>query len=228
MRLNRLLFLGVLLTGLFFSCDKDDNRPRMEPERDRAEQDLEDQADLEAYLETHFYNYEDFENPSSNFDYRIKIDSITDKNSDKIPLMDSDLLEEKSYTYEDIDYNYYVLKVREGAGLQPKSTDSAFVSYQGELLSGQEFDRANNPIWFDLDQVIPGFSAAIPQFKASTGYTVNPDNTVIWNQDYGIGAVFLPSGLGYYSNPPGGIPQYSPMVFSFHVMGVRETEREEE
>ncbi len=49
----------------------------------------------------------------------------------------------------------------------------------------------------------------------------NPDGTLTFD-DYGIGAVFIPSGLGYYNTPPLGSPIeylcsiniYIPLVFN--------------
>ena len=46
----------------------------------------------------------------------------------------------------------------------------------------------------------------MPEFKGASGFQVNPDNTVTFNNDYGIGAMFLPSGLGYFANGQLDIP----------------------
>lgn len=225
MRLNKFLFGSLFLLVFSISCEKDED-PEIIPERDHTEQELADQEALQAYLETHFYNYSDFENPTANFDNIIRFDTISGANSDKIPLIESDLLEEKTVKYEDVDYTFYVLKIREGANLQPKFSDSTFVTYSGELLNGRMFDSSSSPVWFDLTRVIPGFSNSLVEFKSASGFVVNPDNTISWNDDYGIGAVFLPSGLGYYANPQETIPAYSPLVFSFKLFGVNEADHD--
>jgi hypothetical protein len=73
MRLRKLFFISALIGVLSVSCsDDDDNGPEEVPPRDPAEQAIEDDAALIAYLETHFYNYEEFENPPAGFDYQIK------------------------------------------------------------------------------------------------------------------------------------------------------------
>lgn len=197
-------------------------------ERDRAEQEAEDRIALQEYLETHFYNYEDFENPSADFDYVIRFDTINEANAGKRPLIESELLEPKTVVRDDIEYTIYILKVQEGEKQQPKFSDSTLVSYRGELLNRRRFDNATTPVWFDLVQIIPGFRQAVTEFKGASGFEINEDNTVSWTKDFGIGAVFLPSGLGYFSNYQENIPMYSPLVFSFHLYGVNEADHDQD
>lgn len=226
MSMNKYWLACLFLAVTLMSCEKDDDGPETVPVRDRAEQEIADQEALQEYLETHFYNYEEFENPSSSFDYKIEIDTINAANADKIPLIESNLLEEKTITREGIDYKIYILKVREGVSMQPKFSDSTFVSYKGELLDETTFDSSGNPVWFDLTRTIIGFTQALTEFKGASGFEVQPDNTIEWNNDFGIGAVFIPSGLGYFSNPTATIPAYSPLVFTFNLMGVNEADHD--
>lgn len=227
MRLNKFmlafLFLGALVV---VSCNKDDDNTEVVPPRDRGEQDVADQEALKKYLETHFYNYEEFENPSEDFDYNVRIDTLDGANADKTPLIESDQLIPKTFAYEGVDYKFYVLKVREGVKDQPKFTDSTFVSYRGELLNRTMFDNAVSPVWFDLTQTIPGFAQGIVEFKGASGFQVNSDNTIEWNNDFGVGAIFLPSGLAYFSNAQAAIPAYSPIVFNIHLYGVNEADHD--
>ncbi|NJY63556.1 hypothetical protein HC174_12445 [Salinimicrobium sp. CDJ15-81-2] len=229
MNLKKFLFLPVFAAALFISCDKDDEgSEEVVPPRDRGEQEIEDQAALEAFLDTHFYNYEDFQNPPADFNYRIEIDTIDAANAEKTPLSQSPLLETKTFTLENVEYTIYLLKVREGAAdqYQPKFSDSTFVSYSGTLLDRSMFDASTNPLWFDLTRTIPGFSQSLTEFKGASGFEVQPDNTVKWNNDYGIGAVFLPSGLGYFNNVQASIPAYSPLVFTFSLYGANEADHD--
>lgn len=226
MRFNKFLITCLFLALVLNSCSKDDDNPAPVPPRDRAEVELEDQEALMAYLDTHFYNYEEFENPTETFDYVLELDTINAENADKTPLSQSPLLETKTVKWEGIDYTMYVLKVREGAKDQAKFSDSTYVTYRGELLDQTVFDSSSNPTWFDLTQVIPGFGRAFEEFKGASGFTVRSDNTVAWNNDYGIGAVFLPSGLGYFNNPTPSISPYSPLVFIFNVYGVNEADHD--
>jgi len=227
MKLKKFSLACLIFSAIFVSCEKDED-PDSEPveARDRAEQEIADQEALLEYLQTHFYNYEDFENPSEDFNYNIQFDTIDGANADKTPLIESDLLEEKTYTYEGVDYTIYYLKVREGAKNQPKFTDSTFVSYRGELLNQSMFDSSENPLWFDLARTIPGFGQVLTEFKGASGFEVNPDNTVTFNNDYGVGAMFLPSGLAYFQNTQPGIPAYSPLVFSFNLFGVNQADHD--
>ena len=227
MNLRKFSLICLLFSVGFVSCNKDDKSdPDTVEVRDRAEQEIADQEALVEYLQTHFYNYQDFENPSESFGYNIQLDTIDGANADKTPLIDSDLLQTKTYTYQDVDYKIYILKVREGVKNQPKFTDSTFVSYRGELLDQSVFDSSNNPVWFDLVRTVPGFGQALTEFKGASGFEVNPDNTVTFNNDYGIGAMFLPSGLAYFQNSPPGLPAYSPLIFTFNLYGVNEADHD--
>lgn len=233
MRSHKILITSLFLAIFSMSCEKDDDGPETDPPRDRGEQDLEDQEALEDYLNTHTYNYEDFENPSEDFDYIVRFDTINEANADKTPLMESDLLETETVLWEDVEYTIYILKIREGEGEQPRFTDDVFIRYRGELLNREMFDNSVVPVWFNLvgnngnvPRAIPGFSHAFTKFKGASGYEVNSDNTVTWENDYGIGAVFLPSGLGYFSQAQGGIPAYSPLVFSFNLMRTNEADHD--
>ena len=230
MKLKKFFFLPVFLAVFLVSCDKDDEGSGADPipPRDRGEQEIDDQAALDAYLDSHFYNYEDFENPPADFDYAVRIDTINAANADKTPLSQSPLLQSKTFTYEDVDYTIYILKVREGVEgeYQPKFSDSTFVSYTGSLLNRSTFDSSNNPLWFDLTRTIPGFSQSLTEFRGASGFEVQPDNTIKWNNDFGVGAVFMPSGLGYFNNAQSGIPAYSPLVFTFRLYGANEADHD--
>lgn len=221
MRLNKLYITCLFLAVFTSACNKDDEGGNeVVPDRDRGEQELADQEAIEAYLETHFYNYEDFNNPASDFDYMVKLDTIDAENADKTPLIQSELLEKKVITRDDVDYTIYILKVREGVGEKAKFSDSTFVAYRGELLNRNRFDGSTTPVWFDLTGTIPGFGQSLNEFGGASEYTINDDNTVSWSNDFGVGTVIIPSGLGYFSAPKPGIPSYSPLVFNVQVLAV--------
>ncbi len=227
MRLNKIFILSLILALTLISCDEDDNRntPEFE-ERDPEEQALADADSINNFLDTHFYNYEEFENPSDDFDYMVRIDSITGDDADKTPLSEEENLMVKTVVRNDIEYSMYVLKVREGEGQQPRFTDSTLVSYRGELLNLNAFDNASTPIWFDLTTLIKGFTEGVVEFKGASGYKVNPDNTVDFNDDYGIGAIIFPSGLGYFSSSQTSIPPYSPLIFNVKLLRVNEADHD--
>jgi len=236
MRLNKLFIIGVLASTFLISCKKDDKNPtETVPPRDRGEQAIDDDEAILAYLQTHFYNAEDFQNPAANFDYIVNFDTITGDNANKTPIIDSDLLTTKTVRKDSMDYTIYILKIREGAGVKPTFADSTFQNYKGELLNRNLFDNTANPVWFDhpgtLSQSNPGIAVvaltqAMLEFGEASGFSINEDNTVSWNNDFGIGAVFLPSGLGYFNASPPSIPEYSPLIFSFQLYGVNEADHD--
>lgn len=236
MRLYKLFIIGVLASTFLISCKKDDkNDIETVPPRDRGEQAIDDDEAILAYLQTHFYNAEDFQNPPANFNYVVNFDTITGDNANKSPIIDSDLLTTRTVRKDSIDYTIYILKIREGAGDKPTFADSTFQNYKGELLNRNLFDNTANPVWFDhpgtLSQANPGIAVvaltqAMTEFGEASGFSINEDNTVSWNNDFGIGAVFLPSGLGYFNASPPGIPAYSPLIFSFQLYGVNEADHD--
>ena len=240
MRLNKILMI-CLLAFLVFSCDNDDDTPEPIPPRDRGEQAIEDDQALIEYLSTHFYNYEEFENPGEDFDYVVKLDTIAGENSNKTPIIESDKLMTKTVNFQGVDQQLYILKVREGEGQKPTFADSTYVAYQGELLNGNIFDsRLKSPTWFSLTPyytgsasrpsvegtLVKGFPEGLEEFRASTGFTTNPDNTVTWNNDFGVGTIFMPSGLGYFNNPQLNIPAYSPIIFNVNMYRVAEADHD--
>ena len=65
--------------------------------------------------------------------------------------------------------------------------------------------------------IIRGLQQAIIEFKGAGNIISNPDGTLSF-EDYGIGAVFVPSGLGYYQYPPAGdLLPYDQLIFSFEL-----------
>lgn len=208
--------------GLLFivSCQKDDDGPTIQPPRDRGEVQQESEANLEAYLETHFYNYEDFENPPADFNYDIVFDTIAGENSDKTALIDHPNLKSTQYNYQEVNYTLYVLEAKEGEGAQPTFADSTFVNYQGNIVGGRKFDGTTTPIWLNLPETIFGFGNGLKELKAGKGITQNEDGSFNYGTDYGVGAVFIPSGLGYFSNPTTSIPAYSDLVFRFKLYSI--------
>ncbi|CAM4341603.1 FKBP-type peptidyl-prolyl cis-trans isomerase [Gillisia hiemivivida] len=238
MRLTKLFILMVLTSISIISCEKDDDNERVAvPVRDPGEQAIEDDEALISYLQTHFYNEEDFQNPAEGFDYRIKFDSIAGLNADKTPLIDSDLLETKVVTRNKVDYNIYILKIREGFGAHPTFADSTFQNYKGELLDQISFDNTASPIWFDHPGTrtqansgiaVVALTEALVEFGGASDFIVNDDNTVQFTNDFGVGAVFLPSGLGYFSVSQSSIPAYSPLIFSFQLYKVNQADHDQD
>ncbi|GAA4318900.1 FKBP-type peptidyl-prolyl cis-trans isomerase [Pontixanthobacter gangjinensis] len=223
---------------LVFSCDKDDdNGSTPVPLRDRGEQAIADDQALIEYLSTHFYNYEEFEDPAEDFDYIVRLDTIAGENADKTPIIESEKLITKTVNNQGVDQQLYVLVVREGEGQKPTFADSTYVTYQGELLTGTVFDsRLKSPTWFSLTPyfnrssiegtLVEGFPEGLEEFRGATGFTTNPDNTITWNNDFGVGSIFMPSGLAYFAAAQPKIPSYSPIIFNINMYRVNEADHD--
>lgn len=230
--------LAVALLGVGCNND-DDGGGEVEPPRDAAEVLVEDDALLKEYLSTHYYNYAEFENPTAEFDYQIRFDTITDANRGSVIAL-IDQVETRQYDFEDVPHTLYVLVVREGVGEQVKLGHGVLFDYEGSLLTGNVFDQSFTPSYgatlsvavsssFELvgrGAYVEGFNRLLAELKTGTGYVDNPDGTITWNQDYGIGAAFMPSGLAYFNAAQGGIPAYSPLIFKIDTYAVEDVDQD--
>ncbi|MEZ4859383.1 MAG: hypothetical protein R2781_11290 [Flavobacteriaceae bacterium] len=229
--MNKIVFLTSLVTIMLLSivsCNKKDDGITFVPARDRGEEAPISTAIIKEYLETHFYNYEEFANPPANFDFKIKFDTLAGENATKIPLIDqvaSKTVPDR--VAEGVNYTLYYLNALEGGGEKPTFADVVTLRYEGTFLNTEFtlspytslFDSAASPVSFDLTNVVDGFQDGMIEFKTSpTGPITNPDGTISF-ENFGVGAVFIPSGLGYYVSPPNGspIPFYSQLIFTFQL-----------
>lgn len=216
---QKIVFFLILVSVAFTSCKKDDDgRPQPIPERDRAAEAIVAKAEIEEFLQSHFYNYEDFENPPAGFDYKIVFDSLVGENANKIPLIDQVSSKQVFDRVEtDVVYTLYYLNVIQGEGESPVFADEVLVTYKGQFLNLNTFDASDSPIKFDLPFVVAGFQEGLVEFNAATSFLENPDGTLSFD-GFGVGAVFMPSGIAYWLNSPSGIPVYSQLIFSFKLL----------
>ncbi len=231
--MKRLKFISPLLLLAFvilFSCNNDDdNGIIIVPPRERDEESIAAQIEIEEFLQTHFYNYEEFENPSADFNNIIKFDTISGDNANKIALINQvDFKMVTDIRDENVTYKLYYLNVDQGEGDEVEFTDIVTVSYTGMLLDELFlFDSSPNPVPFDLTQIVDGLQTALTEFNSGTGFISNPDGTIEF-ENYGIGAAFIPSGLAYFNTPPTGapIPFYSQLIFTFHVYQTKKSDQD--
>tara|TARA_R110002051_G_scaffold91205_3_gene160254 strand:- start:24643 stop:25728 length:1086 start_codon:yes stop_codon:yes gene_type:complete len=230
-------YLGLVAVLLFCTaCPKDDDGPTAIPLRDRGEQAAEDDALIRDFLQTHFYNYEEFAAAAPDFNGKIVFDTIAGDNADKTPLIDQ--VTTKTFNRVETDQTIYILEAREGVGeFTPTFADSTFVNFRGikieevtddsdnligTYLADSPFDSTANPIWLDLVATIEGFAKGVAGSKPGSGMPTDPDGdgTFTFAQDYGVGAVFMPSGVSYYAAPPAnsGLGLYANLVFVYDTL----------
>src|SRR5690606_35513832 len=197
--LNRMKFIFKVACLLFtvsiiaVSCKKDDDGVDRVPPRDRALEAIDAIAEIESFLQTHFYNYEDFQNPPAGFDYKIVFDTIAGDNATKTPLIE--MVQSKQVfdrVEPEVKYTLYYLNAIQGEGESPIFADETLASFKGQFLNLNTFDTSDSPLKFDLTQVIPGFMEGMVELNAATSYVENPDGTITFN-NFGVGAVFIPS-----------------------------------
>lgn len=232
MSLRKISFFILSFVLVFSACKKDDDSTEsvIEEVRDRAEQQVIDDATLQEYLETHYYNKSAFD---GNLNPKISDLSITEVPEDITISSDADSLlinvvETKTVDFADTDYKVYIFRINQGGGLEsPKFTDNIDVIYEGFSLEGEVFDSRVNleNDGFDLLNLIPGWRKVLPEFNTAESFIEEPDGTVNY-QNHGTGVMFLPSGLAYFSNATTGISAYEPIAFKFELIRMSENDHD--
>ncbi|TJY32171.1 FKBP-type peptidyl-prolyl cis-trans isomerase [Pontimicrobium aquaticum] len=219
----RYYLLALFSVSLMFNaCNKsedDDDPTPPDNTVDRAEQQIIDNDSLLGYFETHYYNSGFFvNNPNASMNDLVitKLEEGETVPEGHVLLKDSLSHMRKTTIFSDTDYEFYVLELNPGAGEKPNFTDTVRLNYSGNLLDESVFDGSVNPVDFDLTGLIRGWALAIPEFGVAESFTENGDGTVSYYNS-GVGVMFLPSGLGYFSGISPGIPEYSPLIFRFEV-----------
>ncbi len=222
-RIAAFLVLGFLIV----SCKNDDDAaPPPTPPRPLAEVAVEEEAKIQEYLKTHFYNYEEFDSIPENFDFKIQIDTIAGDSSNKTSLFEDMTSETVTVASADLGLSeggdvplkFYYLVAREGEGGSPTVADSTFFKYEGRKLNGSLFDSSDSFSWRYLPNFLRGFSIGISKLNAGGEIIVNNDGTTSI-ENTGIGMIIFPSGLGYYNSSPLGssIGAYEPLLFKLEL-----------
>lgn len=233
----RYYFILIITSLTLFSCSKDDNNIEEVPLRDYQEQFTADNTTIEEYLNS--YKIDVVNLPNNPADQDVVFTKITAPASERsiMSYLNSSTfpkLLSKEVKLHDIVYKLYYLVLREGTGEKPCNVDGVLPSYRGQYLSkstvnevttlaSTQFEEMKFPqSFFNLYEVVPGWSAVFPEFKTGSAVS-NDDGTVNYN-GFGAGVMFLPSGLGYYSSAQSTIPSYSPLVFSFKLYAVKRSD----
>lgn len=246
MKINKIIVF-FLLTLSAWSCKNDDDgnlEAELVPPRALSEVAVENDAELQEYFSTHFYNYEEFENPPADFDYAIKISPIDEDNNDKISISDSDKLsfvdiKVSSDNFQgdipvenDISHRLYYLSARDGGGENPTVVDSVYIEYEGFKLDNSVFDT--NLTWFDLQgtgtiensgQFVKGFEEGLTLIKDGNDLIENVDGTFRIT-DSGIGVIFMPSGLAYFNSLREVGTGYAPIAFKIDMLEANEADHD--
>ncbi len=239
------LKLGLCLFALatfFISCEEEDDSPTVIETRDRTEQQMADSDSLIDFLSTHYYNSSFFE---TGLDHKYTDIIITELPQDPdtgeyldMPDPDNNTLlidavgAPRTTTYFDTEYEYYVLNLNQGGGDSPKFTDRVSVRYEGTSVTTDEiFDVIATPQVLNLQGnfistsgVIKAWQLVIPEFNSASDFSIGNDGIVNYG-DFGLGVMFVPSGLGYFSNSTTGA-QYDNLIFKFELLRFEEEDHD--
>jgi hypothetical protein len=242
MKIN-ILKLSLCLTviaSIFVSCKDDDETTTTFEVRDRTEQQVLDKDSILLYLTTHYYNSGFFET-GENHKYsdiiitELPIDEDTGEYLEMPDPADNTLLinavETLTTTFEEADYEYYILRLNQGSGSSPSFADEIRVKYEGSsVINGNVFDSRITPL--DITLVGNGFSSfgtirawqlVMPEFNS--GMFVGTDNGIVNYDDFGLGVMFVPSGLAYFGGSNTGI-LYDNLIFKFELLQMEELDHD--
>lgn len=99
-----------------------------------------------------------------------------------------------------------ITTLKEGAGANPKMTDTVKVNYRGTLENGQEFDssyKRGQPATFPLSRVIPCWTEGVQKIKAG-----------------GKAKLVCPPNLAYGNREIPGIPANSTLTFEVELLDI--------
>ena len=215
---NIVFICALIISVISCSPDEEDTTVSV-PENDRTEQQVIDNDALVVYLNTHFYNSTEviaLANPTMADVVITELLEGETLPTDATLLMTA--VETKTTTYLDVEYEYYILRINQGGGSnRPNFSDNVRVSYSGNLLNEEIFDSSVIPKVFDLvnPDIIPGWRKVFPEFNVASSFTSN--SGLVTFENYGMGVMFLPSGLGFYAAFQTSIPSYSNLVFKFEL-----------
>ncbi len=241
-----IFFKSIVLFFLcltIISCSKSDSS--VAPLRDYKAQRDTDMTNIEEFMKSHYMTVVD--NPGGEDDQDVTFTLIPTGGTQVSIWNQTDYPVQTRFVNvnqgdEEVTYKIYYLKLREGTGTNSKSpcnVDKVFAAYRGEYIYkntdtsvnpsvvsylSTQFQEKKTPIAIDLFTSIRGWSEIFPQFKTGT-YSSNTDGTVSY-MGFGSGVLFIPSGLAYYSTSTGGIPSYSPLVFSFKLCEIERQDQD--
>ena len=99
-----------------------------------------------------------------------------------------------------------ITTLKEGAGANPKMTDTVKVNYRGTLENGQEFDssyKRGQPATFPLSRVIPCWTEGVQKIKVG-----------------GKAKLVCPPNLAYGNREIPGIPANSTLTFEVELLDI--------
>ncbi|WP_179349350.1 FKBP-type peptidyl-prolyl cis-trans isomerase [Winogradskyella pacifica] len=223
--------LLMVLSTVVISCKSDDDNTVTFVEADRTEQQVKDRDSILLYLSTHYYNSGFFETGSNHKYTDILIEGLAD--GEVVPdghTLLLDAVTTHTTEYLEATYEYYVLNINQGGGdSSPTFVDKIRVRYEGssvnDALEGnyEVFDSSVTPVDFNLQlggfvttSVIKAWQLVMPSFNVSSSYEIDEEGIFSFVNP-GLGVMFVPSGLGYFSGSTTG-SSYDNLIFKFELL----------
>jgi hypothetical protein len=235
---NTVTISSFVAIFLMFSCSDNTDDTVVTPPRAYDVEYAYDKAVIDTYLNDYTFDYASYLLDAS----KNVVFSKFDSNAPKPKLMSLlnattfPKLLVKEVALHDITYKVYYLFINEGVtAKKPSRVDDVLVGYRGFYLENQlgtlgtVTDFENNPYpttLFSLGTVIRGWGEILPLFGTGTIDATAPANNPTSYTNYGVGAIFIPSGLGYFNQATTSIPSYSPLVFTIKLYDVKRADQD--
>lgn len=236
---NAVTICGLLTLLMSLSCSKDEDEVPVTLIRDFTAQRNSDMEVIEKFL------YENTYEINANQDIIFKpYVALGTARLKELPTSGSIFpqLRSKNVSLHSVNggYTVYYIVFNEGnTAKRPTILDEVFTAYRGIYLQNtdgvlgvtEEFETTPYPTsLLSLTSVIRGWREIFPLFGTGTVDTTNPNGPSIY-QNFGVGAIFIPSGLAYFNEERREgliikIPSYSPLVFTIKLYDVKRADQD--
>jgi hypothetical protein len=230
-----------MMLTMSLSCSKSEDDIVVTPPREYAVQYATDLAVIESYLNKYTYTI----NSANDINFLLHTASSLNPKLKDLPTSGS-VFPQLHYKFVELHdlpnggYKVYYIVFNEGnQAKKPSRVDDVFTAYRGFYLENQSgvlgstLDFDNNPSptnLFSLTSVVRGWTEIFPLFGTGTVDSSASVNDPVVYQNYGVGAIFIPSGLGYFDREIKDalnivkIPSYSPLVFTFKLYDLKRSD----
>ena len=93
--------------------------------------------------------------------------------------------------------------VKKGKGKKPHANSDILCTYSCTLPDGTQLDRSVEPIQFNMDRLIKGFSEGVLRMKEGAHYIL-----------------YVPADLGYGNKTVGDVPPHATLIYDVELIEV--------
>ena len=133
--------------------------------------------------------------------------AVAEANAEKGKAFQAEFAKQEGVTKTESGLQYRVLTAGDGRkydAAQDGEDALASITYEGKLIDGTTFDKAETPVDMPVNQVVPGFSEALKLMPIGSEWEV-----------------FIPGELAYGERATGPIPSNATLVFTIKLVDIK-------